>query len=120
MAAFVKRLLHRCCPCRFESSGDVHPQTVNIVVGFFWLVNMQVGTGFLGIPFSFGHGGLIAGAAALVVIAFVCWITGIWILEVIARAQVYIIHKFSCWWVWGGGGGDQHITYTTELQYMFC
>ena len=89
MAAFVKRLLHRCCPCGYESDGeDVRPKTVNIVVGFFWLVNMQVGTGFLGIPFSFGHGGLIAGAATLVVIAFVSWITGIWILEVIARAQV--------------------------------
>ena len=90
MAAFVKGLLHRCCPCRYESSGeDVRPKTVNIVVGFFWLVNVQVGTGFLGIPFSFGHGGLIAGAAVLVVIAFVSWITGIWILEVTVRAQVY-------------------------------
>ena len=88
MAKFVQRLLQYCCPCSYEDRKDVRPKTVNIVVGFFWLINEVVGTGFLGIPFSFGHSGLIAGAAALVVIAFVGWITSIWTLEVIARAQV--------------------------------
>ena len=64
------------------------PKTVNVVVGFFWLVNCHMGTGFLGIPFSFVHGGLLAGMATLVVVSLVCWITGTWVLEVLARAQV--------------------------------
>ena len=42
------------------------PKTVNIVVGFFWLMNCQMGTGFLGIPFSFVHGGLLAGEHSVV------------------------------------------------------
>lgn len=85
--------LLRCFPCystnkKLENEDEASPKTVNIVVGFFFLVNYQLGMGFLGIPFSFFHGGLLAGALTLLVAAFVSWNAAIWVLEVMARAQV--------------------------------
>ena len=89
MASFSSCLRNTFCKQKDEETASAAPKTVNIVVGFFWLVNYQMGTGFLGIPFSFVHGGLLAGIATLLVISLVCWITSIWVLEVLARAQVY-------------------------------
>ena len=80
-----------CLPCYPASKGkgdDASPKTVSLIVGFFFLVNYQMATGFLGIPFSFFQGGLLAGALTLLVIAFVSWVAAIWVLEVMARAQV--------------------------------
>lgn len=74
---------------KWGNGDETSPKTVNIIVGYFFLVNYQLGMGFLGIPFSFFHGGLLAGALTLLVAAFVCWIAAIWVLEVMARAQVY-------------------------------
>ena len=64
------------------------PKTVNIFLGFFFMLNLVVGTGFLGVPYAFVSAGLLAGAATLVVIAFVSWNCAIWELEFMARAQV--------------------------------
>ena len=63
-------------------------RTVNIVYGFFFVINFILGTGFLGIPFSFYHAGLIAGVVTLGIISFVAWNTASWEVEVMARAQV--------------------------------
>lgn len=52
------------------------------------MVNYEVGTGFLGIPFAFFHGGILAGTLTMIVAAFVSWNTAIWVLEVMSRAQV--------------------------------
>ena len=73
-----------------ESEGEAGkpPKTVNIFLGFFFMVNFVLGTGFLSIPYAFYHTGIVAGAITLVVISFISWNCAIWELEVMARAQV--------------------------------
>ena len=68
--------------------GNETPKTVNIVIVFFFMINFVLGTGFLGIPFAFFHAGALAGALTLLVVSFVSWVAAIWVLEVMARAQV--------------------------------
>ena len=72
-----------------EDQNQASPKTVNIVFGFFFLINYAVGIGFLGIPFAFFHEGILTGIVTLLIVAFVSWIAAIWVLEVMARAQVY-------------------------------
>ena len=64
------------------------PKSVNIFLGFFFIVNFCLGTGFLGIPYAFFHTGLPAAIITLLVIAFVSWNNATWEVEVMARAQV--------------------------------
>ena len=81
----VRSLLFRSS----ESSEDQkNPKTVNIFLGFFFMVNFVLGTGFLGTPYAFYYTGIIAGVASLIVISFVSWNCAIWELETMARAQV--------------------------------
>ena len=84
----VSRL--QCCARKNQVNRDeASPRTVSIIVGFFFFVNFEMGgTGFLGIPFAFFHESVLAGGVTLLVIAFVNWITAVWMLEVLARAQV--------------------------------
>lgn len=81
----------RICPRR-DRDGNVssQPQTVNLVVGFLFLINYELGTGFLGIPFAFFHAGLLTGIITLTVATFLAWNAAIWVVEVMARAQVRI------------------------------
>ena len=74
------------CPC--GSSEAKEPKTVSIFQGYFFMVNFCLGTGFLGVPFSFFYGGYIAAVPTLATAAFVTWLTSTWLLEVMARAQV--------------------------------
>ena len=80
-----------CCPqaLRGKQDGD-KPKTINIFLGFFFMVNFILGTGFLGIPYGFFHGGLIAGLCSLLVVAFIAWLCALWEVETMARAQVSI------------------------------
>ena len=64
------------------------PKSVNIFLGFFFLVNFCVGTGFLGIPYTFFYAGYLAAIPTLLLIAFAAWNAGRWEIEVMARAQV--------------------------------
>ena len=73
--------------CRRKSNG---PKTVNIFLAFFFIVNFCLGTGFLGVPFSFFNAGFIAAIPTLLVIAFVSWNNSEWELETMARAQVSV------------------------------
>lgn len=52
------------------------------------MVNFVLGTGFLGIPFGFFRGGLVAGFCTLLVVALIAWLCALWELEGMARAQV--------------------------------
>lgn len=52
------------------------------------MVNFVLGTGFLGLPFSFFHGGLLAGACTLLVVGFMTWQSALYELEAMGRAQV--------------------------------
>ena len=63
-------------------------KTVNIFLGYFFMVNFCLGTGFLGVPFSFFYSGYLAAVPTLILASFVTWLTSTWLLEVMARAQV--------------------------------
>ncbi len=72
-------------------SGDEEPnapKTVHIGLGFFFIVNFCLGTGFLGIPYSFYYSGYVAAIPTLLVISFISWINATYIVECMARAQV--------------------------------
>ena len=73
-------------------SGSRVPEvrTVHIFLGFFFVVNFCVGTGFLGVPFSFFYSGYLAAVPTLLLIFFISWLNGNYLLEVMARAQVSI------------------------------
>ena len=55
------------------------------------MVNFCLGTGFLGVPYSFFYGGYIAAVPTLATAAFVTWLTSTWLLEVMSRAQVSML-----------------------------
>lgn len=66
------------------------PKTVNIVFGFFFVVNFCLGTGFLGIPYAFFYSGYLAAIPTFFFISVVNWINGNYLLEIMARAQVSV------------------------------
>ena len=71
------------------SACDSDPdKTVHIFLGYFFIVNYCLGTGFLGVPFSFFYSGYLAAIPTLIVTAFFTWVTSLWLLEIMARAQV--------------------------------
>ncbi len=63
-------------------------RTVNIFLGFFFVVNFCLGTGFLGVPYSFFYSGYVAAIPTLLVITVISWTNANYLLEVMARAQV--------------------------------
>ena len=69
---------------------------MNIFLGFFFLVNFCVGTGFLGIPYSFFYAGYLAAIPTFLLIAFSAWNAGRWEIEVMARAQVRTVRNVLC------------------------
>ena len=87
-----------CVPQKFKggSGEDGKPRTVNIFLGFFFMVNFVLGTGFLGIPYGFVHGGLLAGVVTLTIISVMAWSCAIWEVEAMARAQVMMGITDTC------------------------
>ena len=81
------------CPGRgLKSDVDdsrATPKTLHIVIAFFFLVNYELGTGFLGIPFASYQAGILAGIFTILFCGFIGWCNAIYTLEVMARAQVY-------------------------------
>jgi amino acid permease len=75
-----------------DSDSD---KTVHIFLGYFFIVNYCLGTGFLGVPFSFFYSGYLAAIPTLIVIAFFTWVTSLWLLEIMARAQVRVLQLFK-------------------------
>lgn len=69
-------------------SGKPKIKTINIFLGFFFVVNFCLGTGFLGIPYAFFYSGYVAAIPTLLLIATISWINANYLLEVMARAQV--------------------------------
>ena len=64
-------------------------------MGYFFLVNYCIGTGFLGIPYSFFYSGYLAAIPTLLAMALSAWVTAKWLLEVMARAQVCVDQTIS-------------------------
>ena len=85
-----ERRMVSCWPCggSGDAEGPKPHKTVNIFLGYFFMVNFCLGTGFLGVPYSFFYAGYFAAAPTLALAAFVAWLTSTWLLEVMARAQV--------------------------------
>ena len=67
------------------------PNQFNAVIGYFYNLNYIVGTGFLGIPFTFYHAGILPSIVSLTILSVCGCITALWMLEILARAQV--LHK---------------------------
>ena len=94
LSQFVKmgKKLSFCCPRLWPlwpKDGRLHKiKSVNIFLGFFFVVNFCLGTGFLGIPYAFFYAGYLAAIPTLLLIAFAAWNGGRWEIEVMARAQV--------------------------------
>ena len=70
-----------------EKSRKGH-RTISIFLGYFFVLNYCVGTGFLGIPYSFFYSGYLAAIPTLLLIAALTWINSNYLLEIMARAQV--------------------------------
>ena len=71
-----------------STRADGRPKTINILMGYFILMNYCIGTGFLGIPYAFFYSGYLASIPTLIFAAFSAYVTSRWLFEVIARAQV--------------------------------
>ena len=71
-----------------SNRADGEPKTFNIVLGYFFLINYCVGTGFLGVPYAFFYSGYLAAIPTLLFTAFSGYMTSRWLIEVISRAQV--------------------------------
>ena len=71
-----------------SNRADGEPKTFNIVLGYFFLINYCVGTGFLGVPYAFFYSGYLAAIPTLIFTAFSGYITSRWLIEVMSRAQV--------------------------------
>ena len=71
-------------------------KTINIFFGFFFMVNFCLGTGFLGIPYSFFYSGYLAAIPTLLFISCMAWINANYLIEVMARAQVSYHSYLTC------------------------
>ena len=78
----------------FSREKKKGPKSVNVFLGFFFMVNFCLGTGFLGVPFSFFYAGYLASIPTLLLIAFVSWNNAEWEVETMARAQVCVCLLF--------------------------
>eukprot|EP00731_Ephydatia_muelleri_P012370 Em0006g1264a len=63
------------------------PKTVGLAVGYFMVLNYVVGNGFLGIPFTFYHAGMVGSITIFLFIMFMEWNSARWLFEVMSRAQ---------------------------------
>lgn len=64
-------------------------RTISPFLGYIMMINMCLGTGFLGVPYSFFYAGYLAAIPTLLFVAFLSWLNCSWLLEVMARAQVF-------------------------------
>lgn len=70
-------------------------KTINIFLGFFFILNYCLGTGYLGIPYAFLYSGFFAAVPTTILVSLVSWINANYLLEIMARAQVSDISNES-------------------------
>ena len=63
------------------------PHHFNVVVGYFYILNYFIGSGFLSMPFIFYNVGIIASVATLSFLCIVGCITSLWVLEILCRSR---------------------------------
>eukprot|EP00118_Oscarella_pearsei_P014556 m.125378 g.125378 ORF g.125378 m.125378 type:complete len:545 (+) comp37872_c0_seq2:145-1779(+) len=83
---------------RFELSdskemADVPGGTFGLFLGFFYTLNIVVGTGFLGMPYAILKAGVLVSGLAMLVIVFFAVVTTLWVLEAMSRAQALEHHQ---------------------------
>ncbi len=64
-------------------------KTIHIAVSFIYVVNYCLSVGFLGIPYAFYYSGYLAAIPTLLVIMVASWNNANYLVECMARAQVY-------------------------------
>lgn len=65
-------------------------RTVHIFLGAFFLINFCVGASFFSYPYVFFYGGYLAAVPTFFIILTLGLINAIYLLEIMARAQVCI------------------------------
>ncbi|KAI6647237.1 hypothetical protein LOD99_12234 [Oopsacas minuta] len=60
----------------------------NVIIGYFYNLNFILGTGFLGIPFTFYNAGILPSLLTLTLLSVTGCITALWMLEILGRARV--------------------------------
>ena len=60
----------------------------NVIIGYFYNLNFILGTGFLGIPFTFYNAGIIPSLLTLTLLSVTGCITALWMLEILGRAKI--------------------------------
>ena len=97
------------------------PKTVGLAVGYFMVLNYVVGNGFLGIPFTFYHAGMVGSITIFLFIMFMEWNSARWLFEVMSRAQVglrLICIRYSlCVWLHVRNYTSHKYTVHEHLQY---
>lgn len=77
--------------CCGNNKAPREHKTVNIFMGVFYVTNSTLGYGYLGVPYAFFYSGYLAAIPTLLLISFISWINANYLLEIMARAQVYYI-----------------------------
>jgi amino acid permease len=64
-------------------------------LGFFLLLNLVLGTGFLSIPYGFYSSGVLYGAITLMAMISLSWLCAVYVVETMARSQAISDYKES-------------------------
>ena len=83
-----KKFIHEAKMDNVAAEPGRKEKSVHIAVGFFFFANYLIITMFLGLPFTFFHGGILTGMLTVTAVGVLSRITANWELESIARAQV--------------------------------
>ena len=83
---FVERFRRWLKPGNHAAASE--KQDLHVFIGFSFMANYLLVTCYLGFPYAFFHGGILASILAVAVVCLASRITADWVLEVTARAQV--------------------------------
>ena len=88
------KVLNRFLWWRSGRQHATEEKGMHVIIGFSYMANYLLVTCYLGFPYAFFHGGILASVLTLVVICFASRFTADWVLEVMARAQVGLPHFY--------------------------
>lgn len=79
-----------------KGKGNGKEKTISIYLGFFFVINFCLGTGFLGVPYAFFYSGYLAAIPTMFLVAVISLLNANYLLETMARAQVSVILPSLC------------------------
>ena len=71
------------------------PHQFNVIIGYFYILNYFLGSGFLSISFVFYNVGMIPSLITLSILCIVGCITALWLLEIMGRSRVLNEHNLG-------------------------